>query len=245
MEKFFRYLGHKAGPSIRKGKWIYNSLFADKSKAIESEYLVGKELAAKVVAEYKRVNDPTAEEVLNDIHRRLTACLTNQQRKFNLTLISSTDLNAFALPGGFIFITEGLAQLCQYQPDQLAYVAAHEMTHVILKHPLNLMLSNYSLQMIEKFIRTRGAVGGLAKQAIAGFIRNGYSQEKEFEADKYGTQLMSLARFDPQAAEEVLRKLAGYKDEQPDFLNYFSTHPPASERIAAIKNHLHKMRLSY
>jgi predicted Zn-dependent protease len=103
------------------------------------------------------------------------------------------------------------------------------------------MLSNFSLQMIENFIRTRGAVGGLAKQAISGFIRNGYSQEKELEADKYGVQLMSYARYNAQAAIDVLQRLSALKDDQSDILNYFSTHPPANERIAAIKNHLKNM----
>ena len=238
MEKFFRYLGHKAGPSIRKGKWIYHSFFADKVQAIESEYLVGKELAINVLSEYQKLDDAETQRLISEIYRRLTDCLTNKKRKFQLTVIISPDLNAFALPGGFIFITNNLIKLLEYNPDRLAYVAAHEMTHVILKHPLNLMLSNYSLQMIEKFIRTRGAVGGLAKQAISGFIKNGYSQEKELEADKYGVQLMKYARYNTQAATEVLQKLSALKDDQSEILNYFSTHPPASERIAAIKNHL-------
>jgi beta-barrel assembly-enhancing protease len=241
MEKFFRYLGHKAGPSIRKGKWIYHSFFADKEQAIESEYLVGKELAINVLSEFQKVDDAETQQLISEIYRRLTDCLTNKKRKFQISVIISADLNAFALPGGFIFITNSLIKLLEYNPDRIAYVAAHEMTHVILKHPLNLMLSNYSLQMIEKFIRTRGAVGGLAKQAISGFIRNGYSQEKELEADKYGVQLMTYARYNALAATEVLQKLSALKDDQSEILNYFSTHPPAGERIAAIKNHLKNM----
>jgi predicted Zn-dependent protease len=238
MEKFFRYLGHKAGPSIRKSKWIYHSFFADKAQALESEYLAGKELALKVLSDYQESEDAETQKLITDIHRRLTDCLTNKQRKFRLTVIISPDVNAFALPGGFIFITTNLLKLLEFNPDRIAYVAAHEMTHVILKHPLNLMLSNFSLQMIEKFIRTRGAVGGFAKQAISGFIRNGYSQEKELEADKYSVQLMTYARYNAQGAIETLQKLSAIKEDQSEFLNYFSTHPPASERIAAIKQHL-------
>ncbi len=240
MEKFFRYLGHKAGPSIRKGKWIYHSLFADKEQAIESEYLVGKELALKVLSEYQVFDDTGTKPLITEIHKRLTACLTNKKRRYELTVIASKDLNAFALPSGFIFITNNLLDLCEYNHDQIAYIAAHEITHVILKHPLNLMLSNFSLQMIEKFIRTRGAVGGLAKQAITGFIQNGYSREKELEADKYGVQLMMLARYNPDAAVEVLQKLADLKSDEADIINYFSSHPPLNERIAAIRNHMRK-----
>jgi len=242
MEKLFRYLGHKAGPSIRKGKWIYHSLFADKEQALESEYLVGKELALKVTAEYPSIENSKTKTLIDEVYRRLTDCLTNKKRRFKLNVISSNDLNAFALPGGFIFITERLLDICEYEPDQIAYIASHEMTHVILKHPLNLMLSKFSLQMIEKFIRTKGAVGGLAKQAIAGFIKNGYSQEKELEADKYGIQLMTYARYNGEAAIKVLQKLSQLKSDDSDILNYFSTHPPADERIAAIRKHMRELK---
>ena len=237
MEKIFRYLGHKAGPSIRKGKWIYHSFFADKEKAIESEYLVGKELSIKMSVDYPTVNNAELSELLAEMHQKLCNCLTNKRRKFEFSIIVSKDVNAFALPGGFIYMTEGLLKLCDSNHDQLAYVFSHEMMHVILKHPLNRMLSNFSLQVLEKFIRTKGAVGSLAKQAIASFIRNGYSQEKELEADKYGVQLLSLAGYKSQAAIDVLQKLNKSNSEKPDIFNYFSSHPPVVERIAHIRQH--------
>jgi predicted Zn-dependent protease len=237
MEKFFRYLGRKAGPSIRKGKWIYHSFFADKEQAIESEYLVGKELSIKMSADHQMVNNAEITKLLAEMHRKLCNCLTNKKRKFEFNIIDSKDVNAFALPGGFIYMTDGLLKLCDFRHDQLAYVFSHEMMHVILKHPLNRMLSSFSLQVLEKFIRTKGAVGSLAKQAISSFIRNGYSQEKELEADKYGVQLLSLAGYKSQAAIDVLQKLNKSNSEKPDIFNYFSSHPPVVDRIAHIRQH--------
>jgi predicted Zn-dependent protease len=237
MEKFFRYLGHKAGPSIRKGKWIYHSFFADKEQAIESEYLVGKELSIKMSADHQMVNNEEITKLLAEMNRKLCNCLTNKKRKFEFNIIASKDVNAFALPGGFIYMTDGLLKLCDFSHDQLAYVFSHEMMHVILKHPLNRMLSSFSLQVLEKFIRTKGAVGSLAKQAISSFIRNGYSQEKELEADKYGVQLLSLAGYKSQAAIDVLQKLNKSNSEKPDIFNYFSSHPPVVDRIAHIRQH--------
>ena len=237
MEKIFRYLGRKAGPSIRKGKWIYHSFFADKEQAIESEYLVGKELSFKMSAEYTMVKNAEITKLLTNMHQKLCNCLTNKKRRFEFNIIVSKDVNAFALPGGFIYMTDGLLDLCNFNHDQLAYVFSHEMMHVILKHPLNRMLSSFSLQVLDKFIRTKGAVGSLAKQAIASFIRNGYSQEKELEADKYGVQLLSLAGYKSQAAIEVLQKLNKSNAEKPDIFNYFSSHPPVIERIAHIRQH--------
>ena len=235
MEKFFRYLGHKAGPGIRKGKWIYNSFFADKEKALESEHLVGKELSLKVFAEYQAINDAHTVEILENTHQQLVRCLTNKKRKFEFRVINSEELNAFALPGGFIFITGGLLNLCKDEPGQMAYIFSHEIMHVILKHPLNRILSNFSLKVLENFVRTRGAVGGLAKQAITGFLRNGYSQENELEADRYAIQLMLYAGFDKQAAIEVLRKLEDVSTKRSELFNYFSSHPSIEDRITNIQ----------
>lgn len=236
MEKFFRYLGHKAGPGIRKSKWIYNSFFADKNRALESEYLVGKELSFKVLAEYQTIKDPASMEIIENIHHRLLRCLTNNKRKFDITAIHSEEMNAFALPGGFIFITEGLFNLCKSKSAELAYIFAHEMMHVILRHPLNRILSGFSLKVLENFIRTRGAIGNLAKQAVSGFLRNGYSQENELEADCYAVRLMSYAGFDKQAAIDVLRKLKDASRERSELFNYLSSHPSIEDRITNIKD---------
>jgi predicted Zn-dependent protease len=236
MEKFFRYLGHKAGSSIRKGKWIYHSYFADKKTALQSEYLVGRELAAGVRKELTFSADSQIQTLLNEIGNQLYTCIKDKRRKFVYYIVNSYDLNAFALPGGFIYITQALIHNCRMDRNELAFVLAHEMVHVTLKHPLKRIMSNFSFKVIENLMRTRGAAGQIAKQTLSSLLRNGYSRENEFDADLYAAKIMASAGFDAKGAISLLYHLNQDKSDDPDFFNYFSTHPPIEERIEKIRS---------
>ena len=235
MEKFFRYLGHKAGPSIRKGKWLYHSFFADKSTALESEYLVGRELNSKVRQDLIIANDPELLKLITGIKDHLYTCVTNKQRKFEVEIIESNDLNAFALPGGFIYVTNALLKRCKFNRDEIAFILAHEMVHVVLKHPLKRILSNFSFKVIENMLRARGTAGQIAKQTLSSILRNGYSRENELEADLYAVKIMVSAGFDAKGAIKLLQHLQPGKEQNPEIFNYFSSHPPLNERIEKIK----------
>ena len=235
MEKFFRYLGHKAGPSIRKGKWIYHSYFADKATALESEYIVGHELANHMLRELQVIDNAEKNELITNIGTQLYSRVVNKERKFKFNIVSSKEVNAFALPGGFIFVTDALLEKCQFDRDEIAFVLAHEMVHVVLRHPLKRILSNFSLKIVENVVRTRGTTGQLAKRALSSFLRNGYSRENELEADKYGVRLITSAGFDASGAFRLLNHLRQNKSDNPDIFNYFSSHPPIDERMGQIK----------
>jgi predicted Zn-dependent protease len=234
MEKFFRYLGHKSGPSIRKGKWIYHSFFADKAKALESEYIVGRELSYHIGRELQIIDDVEKCSLVVEIGNLLCTRVVNKERKFNFRIVASKEVNAFALPGGFIYITNALMEKIQFNRDELAFVLAHEMVHVVLKHPVKRILSNFSLKIVENIVRTRGAAGQIAKRAISSFLRNGYSRENEFDADRYGVKLIESAGFDRQGAIGLLNHLKQNRSDNPDIFNYFSSHPPIDERINQI-----------
>jgi predicted Zn-dependent protease len=235
MGKFFRYLGHKAGPSIRKGKWIYNSYFSDKKTALQSEYLVGRELSARINQEMQIISDDKIKRLLSDIGDLLFDCITNKQRRFEFNVVAAADLNAFALPGGFIYITRALVESCHLNRDELAFVMAHEMVHVVLKHPLKRILSNFSFKVIENMLRARGTAGQIAKQTLSSILRNGYSRENELEADLYAVKIMVSAGFDAKGAISLLQHLQPGKEQNPEIFNYFSSHPPLNERIEKIQ----------
>jgi predicted Zn-dependent protease len=156
---------------------------------------------------------------------------------FHLTLLADPQtINAFALPGGPVFITEGLYRRLQTN-GQLAGVLGHEIGHVLSRH------SNKQLARQGLFQGIAGAVGVLGGsyssaqmgQMISSVISTSYGRDAELEADKWGVRLAGLAGYDPRAMIGVMKILdeASGGGGQPEFL---STHPKPANRMEYIKS---------
>ena len=241
MEKFFISLGRKLGTTVNKGKWYYKSLLGSEDEAIEAEYLMGKTLAANIGQENAVVDNPSLHNLLDEIGGKLVGKVVNKKRKFKFQVVATKDINAFALPGGFIFITAALLKKIELNRDEIAYILAHEIMHVVLKHPIDRILTNYSTHIISNLFIKGGTVGMLAKNLIDNLLRSSYSQENEFEADNYAVRLMNSAGFDPQASKSVLTKLAASPPDDIPIYNYFLSHPSVKKRIEKIDIELGKL----
>ena len=139
---------------------------------------------------------------------------------------------AFALPGGFIFIAHSLVQLCNRNEDDVAFVLAHEMAHVIRRHAIERLNPAEGRSVWSRDCRARraGRLGrdGSRTVGIQG-LASAYSQDEEFEADELGVLLMRTAQFDPAGAIRMLQCLGRFHagGAAPPGLNrYLSTHPP-------------------
>lgn len=165
--------------------------------------------------------------------------------KFHLLLDKQT-INAFALPGGQIFITLGLLNKLQTEA-QLAGVLAHEMGHVIERHSAQQMAKSQLGQMLIVAVGSAASDPQSGNQsyapiAIASFVNQmfqlRYSRHDEAEADIWGLKLMEKAGFDPRAmiqVMEVLKSASGGKGGSPEI---FQTHPNPDLRIKQIKEYL-------
>jgi len=234
MERFFINLGRKLGTTVNKGRWYYKSLFGSEDEAIEAEYLMGKTLAANMGRELAVITDPALQSLLDEIGGKLVQKVVNKKRRFKFQAVATRDINAFALPGGFIFVTAPLLEKIELNRDEIAYILAHEIMHVVLKHPINRILTDYSARVISNLFLKGGTVGMIARQLIDNLLRSSYSQENEFEADNYAVRLMNSAGFDPQASRAVLTKLAATSPDDIPIYNYFLSHPSIQERIEKI-----------
>ncbi|AQT70123.1 TPR repeat-containing protein YfgC precursor [Anaerohalosphaera lusitana] len=231
----FYSLGKKLGPKVRKGKWVWQNIAGTQAEAIAAEYDVGKDLAAQALGSVKQVNDDKTTQKLEEIGEKLRKSLRNQERRFSFYLISDPKPNAFALPGGFIFVTDSLVKLCDSDESELAFVMGHEMGHVIKGHSMERLLSHSAIKTI-----SRAAPGGIAakgwiQQVGVKFLESAYSQDNEHEADQIGAKLILAGKFDRSAPEKLLGRLAKLGKEGNGLSVYFSTHPPARERIAVVK----------
>ena len=161
--------------------------------------------------------------------------------KFSFHLLADQKtVNAFALPGGPVFITEGLLRLLKSEAE-LAGVLGHEIGHVIARH---------SSERLAKQQLTQGLVGALVVgsgdyttaqigQMVGGMINMKYGREDELESDALGIRVMAEGGYDPRALIRVMEVLAQASgpSRQPDF---FSTHPAPENRAGRIKDEIQK-----
>jgi predicted Zn-dependent protease len=245
MSGLFYSLGRKVGPKVRKVKWFWQSIAGTEADAIKVEYEVGLDLANEVRCQLDLNKEPKAEKILNEAGTRLTACVVNRARKFSFEIIKGDEPNAFALPGGFIFVTNSLMELCQYNQDEVAFILAHEMGHVIRGHAMKRIISNSAIATASRAAPIRGALSGWVRKVGVQFLESAYSQDMESDADKLGVRLIGAAGYDSQACVRLLSRLAELSKPagQFDLGGYFSSHPPFNVRIQNINRLLQKWSL--
>ncbi len=198
------------------------------------EISIGRETAS-MVEQYLPVDrDPVAVARVRGIGRRLAACVRGVEYPFEFHVIEEGELNAFALPGGFVYIYRGLLQLMP-SDDALASVLSHEMSHVTRRH---------AMRQFEKSLMISGAISALLRGAgivgyrdTAGVVQEivgiSFTRHDETDADENGIRLLAEAGYDTRAAAESMRVLerAGGKDNTPLLLR---THPITKDRVTRL-----------
>lgn len=242
LDKLFENLGRNIGSTVKKGKWFYQSLFGSEEEAFQAEYLVGKELAQNLVQQIPVVKDPDLQVIIDNIGKLLLSKLSGTTRRFKLQILASSDVNAFALPGGFIFLTAGLLQRINSK-DEIAFAIAHEVSHILLKHPIQRIVSDLSSQVISNIFLRGGVLGVMAKMVLMTFLKNSYSHEKELEADIEAVKLMQKCGFNPEGAKILLNRLSDNKMKSLAIFNYLSSHPSFESRISKIDSTIDKNQL--
>jgi len=229
----FYKLGKMAGPSVRKAKWIWQTATNSQAKAIKAEYEVGRDMAHHVRHRLNLDPDPQTGQILNEVGSRLAGCVANKLRSFSFESIKLTVPEAFCLPGGFIFVSRSLVELCRWNKDEIAFVLGHEMAHVSRGHVMERMISNSAIAAASRAVSVRDVLtAGLRKVGVK-FLESAYSQDQELEADKLGIRLAAAAGYDPYGSIKLLSRLAESANKSK-LVNYFSSHPACNVRIENI-----------
>jgi predicted Zn-dependent protease len=207
---------------------------------------LGREVAKDAEKELELVTSPNANAYISALGQKLVAKSPNENKfPFYFKIINDRSINAFALPGGPIYVHRGAIEAADNEA-QLAGVMGHEIGHVILRHGTN---QATKAQLGQGALGILGAVlgGGAAGQIAAvggGFLANSvllkYSRDAESEADLIGTQTLSDLGYDPKAMAEFFEKLAkdhkGTKAEE-----FFSNHPIPENRVLKVNTEIKKL----
>lgn len=208
----------------------------------KEEVILGLNTAPQMMQEFggelrdKKIN-ALVDKIGQKIVKSTEASNSPYQFEFHV-LADDKTVNAFALPGGQIFITYGLYKLLDSE-DQIAGVLSHEIAHVINRHGSEHMAQR---ELTQGLINAGDVATGSPSEIsrfIAGFINMKYGREDELESDEYAVKYMIESGYDPEAMIEVMEILekASGGNTQPEFL---STHPNPGNRIEKIKEEIRK-----
>ncbi len=170
---------------------------------------------------------------------------------WHFVILEDDSINAFAAPGGYVFVTAGAIRQAQTE-DQLAAILAHEVAHVVRGHAIGSIQKSRMAGVTKQFLDSSveldpavekemaGVFGGSIDDIVDGAMVKGYSKDTEFEADKVGLEIMAKAGYDPKAFVAYLKTLDDHQDTGSG--GFYATHPKASERIGKLDALVKKQR---
>jgi Zn-dependent protease with chaperone function len=225
-------LGRKAAPLFFKANWIMKSLAGSEEEKIAAEFQMGHLLAQA----YEEKVPAAENNRLSAIAGQLVSSLRNKDRKYTFKCDQSGVPNALAIPGGFIYLSENLFDLCGEDVDAIAFVLAHEIAHTINGDANKRFLTKTVINGLST-IRTRG-MNPAVQQLLGHIVQQGYSREQEYRADRFAVALTKAAGFDPAGGCRLFKQLQ-YHEKEPDLMGaYFSSHPSLADRIDRINQRM-------
>lgn len=214
--------------------------------SVEKEIALGKQLAEEVSRQAKLNQDPIITEFVSRLGQNL-ARNSDAKAPFTFQVVEDDVPNAFALPGGFVFVNTGLLKLAS-EEDELAGAMAHEIAHVAARHMTCQATKGQiaGIASIPASILLGGGLGGYAaRQASSVATQLGFmklSRGAESEADYLGTQYLYAAGYDPTGAITIFEKLESLRKKEPGtFERLFATHPMDADRIDKTQKEIEKI----
>jgi len=212
----------------------------------EQDVEIGRQSAAEVDRQLPILRDRKVEAHVNAIGKRLAAAIPGAKFNYQFKVVNASDINAFALPGGFMYLNRGLIEAAKTE-GQLAGVMAHEMSHVALRHGTNQaskaylgqtgfgILGGLLLKDDSSTDKIVSAVGGFGLNAL--FLK--FSRTDEGQADIVGAQTMARAGYNPQDMVDFFEMLRATQSHDPGKVEqFFSSHPAPQNRAARIQTEM-------
>lgn len=206
----------------------------------EQEVEVGRENAGKIEAQLPLVRDPVLERYLADLGRDIARRTERANLDWRFSIVNSDQVNAFAVPGGFIYVNRGLIERAETL-DELAGVVGHEIAHVTLRHSVKQMEKGTQSNVVVALVCTLTSVcdNGLGRVAInaagsAWFAK--HSRADEAQADSAAIAYVMAAGIDPDGIPSFFEELMQERRDQPGIVQgWFGTHPLEEDRVDATR----------
>ena len=210
--------------------------------SLEEEVKLGKEEHAKIISRFGVYRDQELQAYINKVGQRVAAESNREEINYKFTILNDDMINAFALPGGFIYVTRGMLMHMNSE-SELAAVLGHEVAHVTEKHALRRNARGKGISVLNTVLAAVSGQPALYElgNMFGGVLLSGYSREFELEADEVGARYMAKAGYSPKAmlkTIEILKAKDRVEIEQARLENrepkvyhgFLSTHPDHDTR---------------
>lgn len=224
-------LGEQARKPFRQIRWVWSWVSGTEDERIRAELDYGRECARAFAKQFSGSVSSTDRELAAAVGAKLADAVQDPRREFCFTVVPSALANAFALPGGFVFITGSLILLCEHDRNEIAFFLGHEMGHILRGHARDHLTANAFLNAV---MARLPAAGPMLRQVIS----KGYSKTLELEADQDAVRLAAAAGFDARASIRALQRLEQVSPAASGITEYLSSHPTLSERVHELEKSL-------
>ena len=206
----------------------------------------GRRYHELIVQRYGIYDDPALQAYVDRVGQQLARSSHRAHLQFHFTVLDTPEINAFALPGGYIYITRGIMAYLESEAE-LAGVLGHEIGHVTAKHSVRQQGGQFASDLLGVLIATATGSGTLANasQAIGTGIIRGYGREHELEADRLGAEYLHKVGYEPEVMLDVIgvlkdqevfeREQARREGREPNvYHGVYSTHPRNDDRLQTV-----------
>lgn len=213
------------------------------------EVSIGRSEDNKVRQQYGTYDDPALQRYVSDIGQRLAKSSHRTGLQYQFLVVDSPEVNAFALPGGYIYITRGILAYLNSEAE-LAAVLGHEIGHVTARHSVQQIsattAANVGATVLQILVpQVRNSAGDLLVNVLGGAVLSGYGREHELEADRLGAEYLARTGYDPQAMIKVVgvlknqelfdAEVAKAEGREPRrYHGLFASHPDNDTRLQEV-----------
>jgi len=230
--------GAQGGVLNRLGRTARGAAAGSFSMSLDKEREIGREVAGVVLGRWQ----PSTNAALTDYVNLVGTVVAQQSPRvteipFRFAVLDTDEINAFAAPGGYIFVTRGALELMESEAE-LAGVLGHEISHVDQKHVLEQVRKGNMITGVASENDLNGPVMDRAVETLAGVIFKGLDRASELESDSLGMLYAAAAGYRPDGLLTFVRRLQANESNarRGRFLAEMkATHPPAADRVAALE----------
>lgn len=240
MANWFNF-GANLDHKLSTAKWLFSEFAGTEEQSLEAEREAGKSLARVLSEEFPADPDTNVQKFVSDLGSFLARNARAKSYEFTFTAVKSPSINAFALPGGGVFVSRRLMEFAKWDQNQVAFAVAHEIGHVVHRHARDQLVAN-TLRNTLSLLNPKAAIANILNSLCDAYVFSEYSKDCELEADTFAMELLLRSNLKASGAKAFLDRLRLLSRDKSEITQrFFSSHPPIETRLEngakAIRSH--------